>query len=178
MFTKMCNKDFCEDNLVVPDQSIKQSCGSIFSWEDKKFTNLTNKTTRMVSGHYELPLPFKNDDTTLPSNRYQALHRVKHLKNKFQRNLTFCRYYKEFMIALMINIYAKKSTDSATEKKMLVYPQSKSLQWGEAQQNKSCFRQQQRISKNITKQWAYVRSGFDQSDQMECWSDSSKNQLQ
>ena len=82
----------------------------------------------MVSGHYELPLPFKNDDTTLPSNRYQALHRVKHLKNKFQRNLTFCRHYKEFMIALMRNMYAKKSTDSATEKKMLVYPQSKSLQ--------------------------------------------------
>ena len=81
-----------------------------------------NRTTRTVSGHYELPLPSKNDDATLPNNRYQALQRLKHLKNKFQRNLTFYSHYKEFMNTLMRNRYAKKSTDSATERKCWYIP--------------------------------------------------------
>ena len=117
MFKKMYNQDFCEDKLVTLGQSVKQSCDSIISWEDKKFLNLMSRTTRMVSGHYELPVPFKNDDTTLPNNRYQALQRLEHLKKKFQRNLTFCSHYKEFMNTLMRNGYAKKSTDSAAEGK-------------------------------------------------------------
>ena len=122
MFKKMYNQDFCEDKLVTLGQSVKQSCDSIISWEDKRFLNLMNRTTRMVSGHYELPLPFKNDDTTLPNNRYQALQRLKHLKNKFQRNLTFCSHYKEFTNTLMRNGYAKKSADSATEGKCWYIP--------------------------------------------------------
>ena len=122
MFKKMYNQDFCEDKLVTLGQSVKQSCDSIISWEDKRFLNLMNRATRMVFGHYELPLPFKNDDTTLPNNRYQALQRLKHLKNKFQRNLTFCSHYKEFMNTLMRNGYAKKSTDSATEGKCWYIP--------------------------------------------------------
>ena len=123
MFKKMYNQDFCEDKLVTLGQSVKQSCDSVISWEDKRFLNLMNRATRMVSGHYELPLPFKNDDTILPNNRYQALQRLTHLKNKFQRNLTFCSHYKEFMNTLMRNGYAKKSTDSATEGKCWYIPQ-------------------------------------------------------
>ena len=38
-------------------------------------------------------------------------------KNKFQRNLTFCSQYKEFMNTLMRNGYTKKSSDSAIEGK-------------------------------------------------------------
>ena len=119
MFKKMYIQDFCEDKLLSLGQSVKQSCDSITSWEEKKFLNLT---TIVVSGHYEFPLSFKNDDTTLPNNRYQALQRLKHLKNKFQRNLTFCRHYKEFMNTLITNGYAKKSTNSATEGKCWYIP--------------------------------------------------------
>ena len=117
MFKKIYNQDFCEDKLATLGQSVKQSCDLIIFWEDKKFLNLINRTTRMVSGHYELPLPFKNDDTTLPNSRHKTLQRLKHFNNKFQRNLTFCNHYKEFMNTLMRNGYAKKSTDSATDEK-------------------------------------------------------------
>ena len=68
MFEKMYNQDFCEGKLVTLNQSVKQSCDSIIYWKDKKFLTLMNRTTRMVSGHYELPLPFKNNDTTLPTD--------------------------------------------------------------------------------------------------------------
>ena len=67
LFQKMYNQDFCQDKLVTLDQSIKQSGDSIISWK------IMNRTTRMLSGHYELPLPIKNDETSLPNNRYQAL---------------------------------------------------------------------------------------------------------
>ena len=76
-------KQFGKSSVATLDQNVKQSCDSIISWEDKKFLNLMKRTTRIVSGHYELPLPFKDDDATLPNNRYQALQRLKHLKNKF-----------------------------------------------------------------------------------------------
>ena len=122
MFKKKYNQDFCEDKLVTFGQSVKQSCDSIISWEDKKFLNLMNRTTRMFSSHYELPLPFKSNDTILPNNRYQALRILKHLKNKFQRNPTFCSHYKEFMNTLMRKGYAKKSTDSSTEGKWWYIP--------------------------------------------------------
>ena len=59
MFKKMYNQDYCEDKLVTLDQSVKQSCDSIISWEDKKCLNLMNGTTKIVSSQYELPLPFK-----------------------------------------------------------------------------------------------------------------------
>ena len=77
---KMYNLGFCDDNLLTLNQVLNQNCDASVSWEDKKYLNLMNKT-RMVSDHYECPLPFKNDDTTLPKNRCQVLKRLKHLKN-------------------------------------------------------------------------------------------------
>ena len=61
--------------MVTLGQSVKQSCDSVIPWEDKRFLNLMNRTTRMVSGHYELPLPFKNDDTTLPKEEGKNIKR-------------------------------------------------------------------------------------------------------
>ena len=107
IFKKMYNQDFCEDKLVTLDQSIKQSGDSIIFWENRKFLKLMNRITRMFVGNYELLLPFKHDDTTLPNVRYQALQKLKHLNNKFQRNLTFCNHCKEFMNTIFRNGSAK-----------------------------------------------------------------------
>ena len=122
MFKKIYIQDFCEDKLAALGQSVKQSCDSIIFWEDKKFLSLINRTTRMVSGHYELPLPFKNDDTTLPNSRYKTLQRLKHLKNKFQRNLTFCSHYKEFMNTLMRNGTPKNRLTPPQKKNAGIFP--------------------------------------------------------
>ena len=138
MFKKIYNQDFCEDKFVTLNQNIKQSSDSIISWEDKKFLNLMNRT-RMVSSHNELLLPFKNDDTKLPNNRYQVLQRLKHLKNKFQRKLPFCSDNMEFMNTITRNEYAKKSSDSSTEGKCWYIPPSWSLHLEQGQQNQSCF---------------------------------------
>ena len=68
-----------------------------------KILDVINKITSMVSDYCELLLPFKNDEKTLQNNKYQALQIPKHLKNKFERNSTFCSYYKEFLDTLLIN---------------------------------------------------------------------------
>ena len=104
------------------DQRIKESGDSVICREDKKFLNLVDRTTRMVFGHYEMPLPFKNDETTLPNNKYQTPQRLTPLINKFQRNLKFYSHYMGFMNTLMRNRYAKKSTDSGTEGKCWFIP--------------------------------------------------------
>ena len=43
---------------------------------------------------------------------------------------------------------------------MLVYPLSRSLQWEQAQKNKSCFWLQHGISRKITKQRTYAKSSL------------------
>ena len=68
MFRKMFHQDFCEDKLVIPDQSIKQNWDASIFREDKKFQNLMKKT-RMVSAHYELPLPLPSKMMTLHCQR-------------------------------------------------------------------------------------------------------------
>ena len=54
----------------------------------------------------------------------------------------------------------QKSKRLCHRRKMLVYPPSRSLQWKQAQQIKSCFWMQHRISRKITKQRTYIRSGL------------------
>ena len=122
-----------------------------------------NKTTRMVSGHYEFPLPFNNDETTLPNNRYKGCY-IKHLTSKFKRDLTSA--------VTAIKRMRRKISWLCRRRKMLVYLPSRSLQWDQAQRNESCFWLQHIISRKIAKQWTYVRFGFDQSNQ---W---SVNQIQ
>lgn len=61
----------------------------------------------MVSDNYELSLVIKNDEITLPNNRYQSATKTKainsktNLQIKFKRNQTFCSNCKEFMVTLL-----------------------------------------------------------------------------
>lgn len=89
---KMYNLDFCDDKLLTLNQVMNQNCDASVSWENKKYLNLMNKT-RMVSDHYEFPLPFKNDDTTLPKKQMSSAKKIE----------AFEKHYKEFMNTLLIS---------------------------------------------------------------------------
>lgn len=54
-------------------------------------------SAKLVNGHYNLKLPFKKNDVSLPNNRQVAEQRLESLKRKFKRNPVFHEEYANFL---------------------------------------------------------------------------------
>nr|XP_054759571.1 uncharacterized protein LOC129265622 [Lytechinus pictus] len=81
-------KDFADENMG----------GQSISMEDKKFLRIMEKGIRKrPDGHYEMPLPLKTPNTSLPYDRKVAENRWKQLNARFRRNPKFMEDYIEFM---------------------------------------------------------------------------------
>ena len=75
-FVSLYNKDF-EDNGSSTDVGL--------SVEDRVWLKTVEAGTRYIDGHYEIPLPLK-EDAPFPDNKQQALLRAEHLKRKMNKN--------------------------------------------------------------------------------------------
>ena len=73
--------------------------------------------------HYELPLPFREQDVQLPNNRPQAAQRLIGLKKKLESNDKYRADYVDFMTGIIDKGYARKidSEDLATQKGKVWY---------------------------------------------------------
>jgi len=68
------------------------------SMEDKHFRDiLTTNIHKNEKGSWEIPLPFKTDNVTLPNNRGQCLKLLVCIKRKLQKNDKTLRHYTELM---------------------------------------------------------------------------------
>ena len=56
------------------------------SQEDPKFMQVLDNSTRLIDGHYEIPLPLRDDNVRFPNNRLQAEKRFIYLQRKMSRN--------------------------------------------------------------------------------------------
>ena len=63
------------DNSQISDAS--------YSVEDKQFLKKAEASITKINGHYQLELPWKEDDVTLAYNRLMAEKRLAYLKRKF-----------------------------------------------------------------------------------------------
>ena len=64
------------------------------SVEDKRFCDiLTTNIHKNEMGNWEMPLPFKTDDVTLPNNREQCLKRLLGIKRKLLKNGKTLKHY-------------------------------------------------------------------------------------
>ena len=97
---RMFEADF-NDRKVGPD-------AREYSQEDKKFLRITRENMRIVNGHYELPLPFKNPNVQMPNNREQAVKRAQWQKKKMLRDEKYREDYVTFMNELVSKGYASK----------------------------------------------------------------------
>ena len=79
------------------------------SVEDCRYMHIMDSSAKIVNGHYQLPLPFKKDDPTMPNNRHLAeqLSRTLSLRRKFQRNIGFHLEYTAFMDAVLSSGHAE-----------------------------------------------------------------------
>nr|XP_054587464.1 uncharacterized protein LOC129152993 [Nothobranchius furzeri] len=68
------------------------------SQDDFKFLSKLKETIKQNDdGHYEMPLPFRDERPKLPDNRICAVYRLKCLEKRLRRNKEYCKDYVKFM---------------------------------------------------------------------------------
>ena len=82
MLNKMYESDFTEAKLgkkSLPD-------AEDISFEDKKFLKVMDKEAKLVDGHYQVPLPFRNVYVAFPHNCHCDMNRLKQLERRSDKN--------------------------------------------------------------------------------------------
>ena len=79
------------------------------SQDDIIFMKITTSGIHTTNdGHYEMPLPLRDDTVVLPCNRKLAEIRLSHLKRRFDRSPAYKKDYAVFMEDMLQKGYAKK----------------------------------------------------------------------
>ena len=81
------------------------------SKEDRKSIQIAERGIQhREDGHYELPLPLKNETIEFPNNKTAALRRLSQLKRRFvgRNGQQYYEHYVEFMKKLIENGYAER----------------------------------------------------------------------
>ena len=98
MFNQMFELDFSE----------RRKEEQPLSYEDKMFIKKVKKGIHQrEDGHYEIPLPFKDDEVKLLNNKSQALSRLSKLKQRFLRERKYQTDYLTFMNGIVASNYAE-----------------------------------------------------------------------
>lgn len=105
--------DFCE----LPSNRNKSysQLSKAFSELERKFLDKMESEVERVDGHYQIPLPFSNENVILQNNRKQAVQRSMHLKRKLERNKIMHTHYVDFMTNLIDKGFAVEVDDSNKE---------------------------------------------------------------
>ncbi|XP_078382421.1 uncharacterized protein LOC144665122 [Oculina patagonica] len=103
------------------------------SKEDRKFIEIVEQGVHQCEdGHYELPLPLKNENINLPNNKTAALRRLSQLKRRFEakNGQRYYADYVEFMKKLIDSGYAERMPEmSDSEHKSSDQAQTKHNVW-------------------------------------------------
>ena len=104
---KMYEHDFVEPLLQHCANKIGINYDKL-SRNKRRFLDSMDQKAVKVDGHYELPLPMKDEDIRLPNNRAAAMKRLEAFRRKFEKDGRFFKEYKNFMEELMEKGYARK----------------------------------------------------------------------
>ena len=79
------------------------------SIDDRRFmAKVKRGITHRSDGHYEVPLPLRNESLALPNNEKLAVHRLQQLKLRFRRDEKYKEDYSAFMNDMIKKGYAEK----------------------------------------------------------------------
>ena len=81
------------------------------SKEDDRFLEKMRTEVKSVNGHYQLPLPFRNEAVNMPNNRQHAIKRAMWIKHKF-KDSKYHEDYVDFMNKIITQGYAAKVPES------------------------------------------------------------------
>ena len=87
----------------------RKSGNDDFSQDDLKFLRKVKDGIYVTEDdHYELPLPFKEDQPKLPNNKVMAMHRLRQLRKRLRNDTNYERDYVAFMKEVIHNGFAEK----------------------------------------------------------------------
>ena len=87
----------------------KHAAQQTLSMDDRRFmAKVKEGITHRSDGHYELPLPLRNESLALPNNEKLAVHRLQQLKLRFRRDEKYKEDYTAFMNDMIKKGYAEK----------------------------------------------------------------------
>lgn len=87
------------------------------SFEDKKFLHVMNSSVKRKDGHYEIQLPFRHDNISMPNNRKVAEQRVLNLARRFQKDESFRKDYHGFMCDVLRKGHAERVPEEQLSRK-------------------------------------------------------------
>ncbi|KAK3719598.1 hypothetical protein QZH41_015732, partial [Actinostola sp. cb2023] len=100
--TPMFERDFSETQF--PDKPLSQY--------DIKFMKITTEGIHQTDdNHYEIPLPLRQEQLNLPSNRPMVEKRLSQLKNRFERNPQYKKDYIAFIDDMLEKGYAEEASE-------------------------------------------------------------------
>ena len=91
-----------ENAGLIPD------CKVSMSVEDKRALAVMESSAKLVDGHYQLALPWRDPAPKLPNNQVMAERRLQLLKKRFLRDPELFEKYKATIQDYMIKGHAKK----------------------------------------------------------------------
>ena len=152
---RMMEIDFSE-RKVENERSLSQ--------EDKLFLKKVKQGTKKVEGHYEIPLPFREDDVIMPDNRAQVEQRAHWIKKKLLKDNLLRKQYTEFMNDMLVKGYARKvplNTTAPEERQSMVLAAPRSISPKKARQSPCCLRLQRQIRRSSFKRSTTSTTRFD-----------------
>jgi len=90
---------------VIPDSNVSMSV------EDKKALAIMETSAKIVDGHYEIALPWRQQCPELPNNRCIVEHRLYGLKKRFQQDNDLFENYKATMESYLDKKHARRVPD-------------------------------------------------------------------
>ena len=98
-FKNFCNRELSE---CIADSEL----GS--SQDDQRAISIMKKSVKLKDNHYEISLPWRDDQPCLPNSRPMALHRLGILKKRLQRNSELHGRYSSVIDDMLSKGYAQK----------------------------------------------------------------------
>ena len=87
------------------------------SFEDKKFLHVMNSSVKRKDGHYEIRLPFRQDNISLPNNRKVAEQRALSLARRLHKDEAFRKDYNGFMRDVLRKGHAERVPEEQLPRK-------------------------------------------------------------
>ena len=97
-----------------PECSMDEQIG--MSREDQKFMELVTNSAKQVNGHYQINLPLRKRDVSMPNNKKIIEQRALHLKKRLQKDSSFHADYMAFMNDLVAKGYAERVPEEDVER--------------------------------------------------------------
>ncbi|KAK3085303.1 hypothetical protein FSP39_001304 [Pinctada imbricata] len=92
------------------------STNKSLSHDDRKFLSIIEKGIHKSEGHYEMPLPFRDEMPRVRNNEEMALGRLQHLKKRFLRDRHYHQQYIDFMNDLLNKGFAEEVPSEETNR--------------------------------------------------------------